>query len=686
MSLPENSSIVPESSKDELSNHVTIFSNGMGHFRRNIEVAAGVVTKLSIPFKRENIADALESLTVFGHVRYSVPPSYNPTNTNDTTLVVDPEDVTNSLLGSLSGAKFSYRFIRDPDTEVAWYTSTLMGLETVNISNVTGQIEPVTFVSVMNEDYVTDRILLDDILQYRFEESGVRSEIVKAVKKNFQKIKPNSTFIDLELVTKTDKTETAMVSYKIPVSCWKLRYNIRQNKNGTILEGSALIDNCTDEDWDDTLISVVTGNPISFYSPDLADINVPVRQTVCIVENQALGHVAAIAGATTKRVATRAMGFAASSDNYSNSSPTMRFQDSLDMVNSNELFTQNYVADSPGMEAKESGDFAIFTSQEPVSIKSQQSAIVPMFRVSAVKSKLVLLYKSAEHARRPFRALKFVNEATHDLGKGKCGIYSDGDLQGEAILETTKPGEIRILPYCLETGVRVVTEPKEVKTKVTKLVLNKGYSHEESRYDAATDYVVTNKKSEPFSLMIEHVSRLPASELPISVTGVEVKELEKIPTGHRIHIELAPKEKLTVKVTETQVNLNEIAIFNNYNWVVQHVINPKHTLANNEEVKRCVAIHEVIEKIDQEISDHKNTLVSLSENSVSARENIQSAKDVQDAESTAIRAEWVRSLKEITDKVKIIKSDTIPQLEAKKKEQLAKLTGVLKAIHAEWIA
>lgn len=676
---------------DDLSNHVTIYSNGMGHFQRVIQVPAEEGVKISIPFKKEHIADVLESLSVFGRVKYSVPPSYTPTNANDTSLMIESDDVTTSLLTALSGAKFSYRLLGEQtdwneSNNNGWHVSTLMGFETISMllegsSHV--KVED-KLVTVMTEDGQATRLYFSEIAQYRFDEAAVQSEITKAIKHNFQKIKPDSTFLDLELASTTGKNEVATVTYKVPVAAWKVRYNIRQDAKGAFIEGAALVDNCTDEDWIDTQISVVTGNPISFYSPDLALVNVPIRQTVNIVENQSLGHVEAESGkvlAASARggVAMRSMSASPSYRTASAASASFGMTEALE-----DASYSAPMAESAGVEVKEAGDFAVFTSRESVSIKAKKSAVVPMFTVGLSNASTVLLYKEASHNRRPYRAIKFINEATHDLGRGKVGIYDQGVFQGEAVIDLTKPGESRLLPFCLENGVRIIKEDKGTVNTVTKLTLAKGYSHEERRYVGTTEYAVTNKKAEPFKVMIEHVSLLPSATTPPIVEGVDVKELEKLSNGYRIYFELAPKQEFTVVVTETFIKQSEQGFFNNYNWLLSNIINPKHPLGANETVQKCLALQAEAEKVDQEITSQKQAISSLDEDATRLRANIGSVKE--EAGTAATRTKWVKALDDAEEGIHNIKKKVLPGLDKRKKELQLQIVEALKAIHAEWTA
>jgi hypothetical protein len=676
-------------------NRVTLFSNGMGHFERVFHVPAEEPLKVSISFNKDHIADALESLTVLGRVRYAVPPSYTPTNAADPDLGVDPTNVTVSLLRSLSGAAFSYRLSNERASwdgdDAGWHRAVLMGAEVVNVLFDKTAV-PETFISVMTDQDAISRVKLTDVAAYRFDEPAVRSEIEKAIKANFQKIKPDSTFLDFSLASTTESAETVIVAYKVPLAAWKIRYNIRQN-DSTVLDGAALVDNNTDEDWTDTYVVVVTGNPISFSSPDLAEVNEPERQVVHIVDAAALGHVGAEealetvgaggGGAKAARLAAAARSMAApmaAGRAYSSASNRADFGLMAEVAAAEAMD----VAEAPGVEAREVGDFSVFTSREPVTIKAKRSAVVPMFQIGLATSGMVLLYKEASHPRRPFRAIKFKSEATHDLGKGKAGIYTDGVYQGEAILETTKPGENRLLPFCLENGVRIVKSVKPQKDKVTRLWFAKGYGYEERRRESCTTYSVTNKKDEEFKVLIEHTSQLPNAPDPPVVTGADVKEVEKITGGYRIYLTVTPKQEVKIGVTETYVEESNVALAHNYNWVHQNVINPKNPLSSEPAVQKCIEIQEEIGDNEREIKDLKESVSSLDEDISRLRENIAAVKE--EAGTAATRTAWVKELDGATKSITEIKRQKLPEREAMRKQLAKTFYAALMALQASWTA
>ena len=56
------------------------------------------------------------------------------------------------------------------------------------------------------------------------------------------------------------------LSYITPVAIWKSSYRLSLDAANSRLEGWAIVDNTTDEDWNNVKLSVVSGRPISFIS------------------------------------------------------------------------------------------------------------------------------------------------------------------------------------------------------------------------------------------------------------------------------------------------------------------------------------------------------------------------------------------------------------------------------------
>lgn len=686
------------------TNDVTLFSNGIGHFRRVYKVPAGKQEAISIPFKRDHIGDVAASLQVFGQVRLNTPPSFTPSNANATALHIDSSEAFLSLLRSLSGAEVRVKYNNGSSADF-----TLLGVETEEKQDANGNVSSQKhFVVVKDERGSVKRKSLCEIEDVEFTEDSVKAEIGKALKNNFQQIKPESTSLDLSLSALGDQDTEAAIQYTIPVAAWKMRYAIRQDKDKQgnekfVLEGAAIIDNNTDEDWDNFRVSVVTGNPISFNT-DIATVSVPQRKFVRLVENDVLGNVevqeayamaacAAPAGGgyESTRGATKGVRLA-SARGFNKMSTSNYSQAGLESLaqyadgDANLEMDYESVAEAPGVESKEVGDFCVFTSKEPITILARKSAVVPMFTVPLTKAGVVLLYKESNHARRPFRAVKFKNESEFSLGKGKTVIYNEGVFSGECVLETTKPGENRMLPHCLENGVKIVKEQPAVENRRASLKISEGVGIVEDVSTAVTKYVLENKKDETFKVAVEHYNALGGSpNVNVDFEGVELKDREKLASGngYRLYFELAPKQSVTLKATETLLNQHKSVLGNYYNWLKVNVIDVKNPLAKDKGVLAAQKVQAQIDEVQAQVNEARQRRQELTEQAERVRENITATKDV--GNSTTV-AEWVRDLDATEKEIRTIDKKTVPDLNTKLKDLAAKLGEEIRKIEASWKA
>ncbi len=664
-------------------NTVTLFSNGMGHFNRTYKIANRQV--ISIPFERGNIGDVAASLQVFGSVRLPAPPSFTPSNSNSTSLEISSSNALWSLLSSLSGASVTLsRSGKDQSCR-------LLGVEKVPEldagpnQNVVERL----YVVVMDEQNSITRYRFDSIGGVKFNDPAVQLEIEKALKKNFESIKPDSTFLEVTLEPTKGATEAA-IQYTVPVAAWKMRYAIRQEATKFTLEGAAVIDNNTDEDWTDFLVSVVTGNPISFRT-DIADVVVPTRKMVRIIDGTVLGNVevsdgysaacglesaGGSRGAVSSQAMRKSLGPKMSHSNAVNFGMTACAAPAME--------EDHWIpaAEAPGVDAKEVGDFCIFTSKEPITILARRSAVVPMFNVPLASAGVVLHYKQSNNASRPYRAVKFKNETENTLGRGKTVLYQDGVFSGECVLETTKPGENRTLPHCLENGVKINRENTKWDTRRQSIRFSEGVAFDEQVKTGETAYIIQNKKDEDFKVVLEHDFGLGRDSL-ITFDGVKPEETEKTDTGYRVYFRLKAKEKATLTVTETLVSTNRVTLGHNFHWVNQNFILTDGPLSKDSQILAAAKIQTEIDEIAVKVSQLQTSIDSLVEQKERVRQDLAAAKGVAGNDTVN---EWIADLKLCETEIKDVQKKKIPALEKKLKEKNDELREVLSKISVTWSA
>ena len=642
-----------------MNNSVTIYSNGITAFTRTYKVKKEG-SPISIPVRKTHISDVLGSLNVFGNVTLVEPPSFTPTNAHKSALTIESDEVLDSLLTQLSGTNVKVTTNANEKIE-----GTLFGKQ---VSEQDSGSYKVTMQHVLVQ--TTDGIRavdLEDVKLVEFTEEDIKAEINKALKSKRQSIKPESTFVNLMVSGKENNTD-AIVQYTVPTAAWSINYRLTQNKGKFSLEGYAVVHNNTDEDWNDFILSVVTGEPLTFSS-DLDEQKQPRRQHVSFVKDVAEGGNRAEVGFAAESFSMcDAVNEGAGLESVGRSA-SMALCAAPASASAKKGLKKAKVALT---DSSEVGDFTIWTGKDAVSIKSQQSALVPLFVTALDDAKTVLYYKQSQNPTRPYRAIKFTNTSGWSLGYGPCAVYNNNLSEGNCTLDACKPGEDRLLLHAKETGVRVMCESPITKATRTKVALSSGIATDEITNTAVTTYVLKNSKKDPFSLELDHKSNFSNPEVksshPVS---------EKLSDGVRIKVELAENGQTTVSVTETLIVKNQFTITTDF--LNQMFIETKDPLSNNAKIKEVMSLKEELDKTYRSEQVANERVGVLTNEQKRIRENLNSF-DQKGEEAAGFR----KGIMVAEEELKKLQGVTLPTLKANKVTAQKALDEAIKKLSATW--
>lgn len=656
-----------------MSNRVTVFSNGIADFIRNYPVNGK--TSVSIPVRKNHIADVLASLNVYGDVKLDEPPSFCPENDNAGDLTISVDNIFEDLAKKLSGSKVVVEI--SCSSPIA---GTIAGLHSEE-NSYAGDPYTEKFLIVLTEKGLT-RIPFNVISHLLFTDESVQSEINKALQRNFQKVKKNSTFVNLSF---DGENATAIVQYAIPAAAWKISYRISETENGVEFKGLAVVDNNTDEDWKDVIISVVTGEPITF-STDLAESKIPKRGHINVVKDRSVGCIevesgfnipslinismpcmesASVGSSRAKSGRTMSGGFPA---DYSNDSSSM-----MQMCSGTANLEALSSSIQSNTEVKEVGDFSIFTSNEPVTIASNRSAVIPVFSATLKDVKTILHFDEKNNPQRPYRSLKFKNETEHSLGRGVCTINQGGLYSGSCVLPATKQGEEQLLPFALETGVKVKTDI-EINRKIHKIQITEGVCILQYKNYSKQKFRIVNSKDEKFEVFVD-VDNVFDQETKIAyLNGCSIvyHPIKELANGHRYSIDLLNKSEITLIVDHEKIESSEYKLtFNNFSWLNSNFIANNGPLANVEELKKITELNKELVSIDEQIKNLQIKVNQAIDKQARIRENLK----VSGADQQSVA--WREELAKIENTISSIQETEIPALTNKKQETNSSINKIL---------
>src|SRR4029453_7206380 len=97
------------------------------------------------------------------------------------------------------------------------------------------------------------------------------------------------------------------------------------------------------------------------------------------------------------------------------------------------------------------GDLFEYRIKEPVTLRKNQSALVPI--VSAeITAERVALWNRAPGSGRPLRAVWLTNGSGLTLDGGSISVIDGNAFAGEGLIAALKPGERRLLSYAADIG------------------------------------------------------------------------------------------------------------------------------------------------------------------------------------------------------------------------------------------
>lgn len=637
-----------------MSNSVKLYSNGSAVITKGYRLKGKDPLRVTIPVKKTDLDEVVSSISVLGNVSLPEPPNYTPTNSNPTTLSLDGKSVVKELATKLRGAEATIT-----TTGGKTVVGRVLGVQTYQQETNGSVFEK--FRVVMGTKDGVRQVEETEIASLDFTEDFVKSEIAKSLDANFSTIKPDSRNVEVTMIGNADNAEAA-ISYATPCAAWKTRYVLRLLKGVATIEGQAIVDNDTDDDWNNVNLSVITGEPISF-STDIADIRRPNRSRVNVVSDNATGAVYAeesFGPAIAAAASLCAMPAAAES-----------YGGTLDDCSGGGL--ESYTpAQQASASVKESGDFSVYTSPSPVTILSRKSAIINLFSLPLDGAKTVLLYKPNANDRRPFTAVKFKNTTTNSLNKGVCEVYVDGDRQGKCVLENTKKGEEAFLIHAVETGVKVLRETGRQESRRNRVKISNGISYCDTLHTQQTTYRVQNSKGEAFQFEIEHTRLWQGGKITATANNGHAAEVSSVdtPSGVRLSLTLPANGYVNVTVNEAFTQQQQ---FNFDSYMLQSFGNDK-ALSENKAIQSIIALQKKVDEIQASIDEANTEIDTLTEEQTRLAELIPSVHGDQANTFKTEVGEAEVALKELKKKKLPALTKSLNAAEKEVQAALAKLT------------
>ena len=455
-----------------------------------------------------------------------------------------------------------------------------------------------------------------------------------------------------------DEVERIVFVYYIRESpIWKTSYRLIMSKEQAqeekcLLSGWSLIENTTNQDWENVELSLVAGMPVSFkyefYRPIFIQRPVIRPPRVLSVkpteieeglemEDYGEYELDAIEAAPREMMKKAKMGrrgmpppAPAAAAGFGGRMMNVLSDDALlDKVKSQ---TQ--------VQTKDLGELFEYNISNPVTIKRKQSALVPIL-TEVIKARRVLLYNKNEYDKNPNACLEITNNTNLTLERGPVTIIYDDNLAGEAIVPFLNKEDTRLLNYAVEQAVLITHEAKTESLSVHKITIGSGYSYEYYYTNMMTIYKIKNKTSEEKELYLDHPKThgYKFIEKPV--------DPEETPNYWRFKITLKPKDAITFKLKEQREDYSS-----NYlrNWSRDDILKRvgfyvKQKFINEKLETQLKEIAELIQDLNQKKKKQSRLIEErnqMSDEQSRLRENISVLGE--DTQSISLKERYIKKL------------------------------------------
>jgi hypothetical protein len=519
---------------------VVLYKHGVGHFEREGTVSGSQA--VSLTFKQREVSDVLKSLTVLdrdGGVVSAV--GYESTTPVEQLLAeialsIPDEGSLVGLLPQLKGARVSVQ-----SSGTAAELGVLLGIDTVDTATAAGNARQFRLSVLADGGGVKTFDLFD--VEVTLLDDGLKRDLDFYLKTHLAaKKKDARTFT---LLAEGEGERTLAVSYLLEAPVWKATYRILLNEDGEkdpLVQGWAVVDNTSDEDWEDVHLTLVAGLPVSFvhdlYTPRFIKRPVvEVKETtgvlpptveagfdLMMMDAESAAPGAAMAAAPKReKMSFKGMKFA---------SPGIHGDEPRRSVSSVQTQTRE----------RQVGDLFEYAIERPVTVRRNQSALVPIV-LKSFNGKPVLLYQKHARAENPIRCVEFENTTGLTLEGGPVTVLDSGSYAGEAMLDTLKPKEQRLIGYAVELTVRVTDKIDSRTTAVSRVVVRNGTLTTYCGQVQETVYTFASKSDAEQTVYLDH-PRTSGWELTETPTPHETTE-----NFWRFKLQLPPNEQTQFTVT-----------------------------------------------------------------------------------------------------------------------------------------
>lgn len=500
---------------------VLLSTGGVGYFEHEARVSGDA--ELTLEVRLDQVDDVLKSIVVYddkGGVGTVSLPGREPLETAFRELPFGADDLTSpaGLLSALRGSELTA-------TGARAVTGRLMSVtpETVQLPNGAG-VTTRHRISVMTSEGLR-QLVLEEADSLRFTDPAIQAKLDQALSAVSSAAGRERRRLTIRTTGGNSPSEQRLlrVAYVVEAPLWKSTYRLTLPPSGTgqegkgqgDLQGWAVLENMSGEDWQDVELSVSSGNPVTFrqalynsYYVDRAEVPVEVLGRVLPGVDEGAMPAAvqmAMPAPAAAMPRAKASGMAAAGGFMADTGgPAMERA----MPPPPPRPAQLTAAESDAATAQ-----VLFRYPNPVTLANGGTLMLPIAS-RAIPAERLALYQPDTQARHPLAALRLTNRAADGtapqataLPPGVLTLYETvgtaNAYVGDARLSALPAGESRLLSFAVDQDVTIDRDVQPSR-QFSQAALADGVLVLTVRDRNTTRYRIQGPANEGREVLIEH--------------------------------------------------------------------------------------------------------------------------------------------------------------------------------------
>jgi len=620
---------------------VILYSNGVAYIERRGFVNGNAEVNLS--FKQSQVDDVLKSMVVLdlnqgkiGAVSYnsSAPASARTAEIPFSVDAKSGEDGggISEVLSQMQGAR-----VLVSSTKGTAVGSILTVEKRALHSEKDKPVTNAHFLVIASESGEISSFDLADVRSVKLLDEGTKRDL-----NEFANATASTRRRDAKTITVTSEgigNREMVVSYTISAPIWKTTYRVVLDDAGQpFFQGWAIVDNVSDEDWQNVQLSLVSGSPVSF----IQNLQKPLyRYRPIIPIPDDLNLDPQVYDAESGSGEGSGSGYGAGSGSGDGSGAGAATVDVTGGLGNNFMSVQTTVSDALVNEqggvqtaatGNELGDLFEYRIANPVTVSRNRSALIPIVQTK-MEGERVSIYNEAARADRPMGGMMLTNTAPLTFEGGSMTILDRDAYAGEALMERLKPKEQRLISYALDLGTRISSETVGDQRPAQLIKVVDGVFQVHHFKAEKKTYRLANQTDREKVIYVEH---------PIRKGWAVSDETQKpdIVTDkyYRFRITLPPFARAELPVVERQGLMDSYALYNITRDQLELFVTRRYVDETmRARLEKLINLRSQINLSGVKLKDFEDEVARIGADQQRLRENIESLTKTAEAKSLIAR-------------------------------------------------